>query len=483
MLGRIYNEGLGVEVDHLEGLKYYEESANNGDADAQNIVGNIYTDADFVEHDYKKAFDYYQKAAAQGHAYGMFNLGLCYQDGQGTKKNSSLAKEWIQKAADAGVQEAIDMLDENPVYNGQPMEEETELSEDEAQALYDAVDSGTNPDSLIELKQAAERGDVWGMFFYARIYHTGNNVEHNYALSLDYYTKAADAGNGWAMNNIGCLYNSGTGVKQDHTTAVKWFRKAAKAEDAHGMYNLGDHYEVNQDYSEAAKWFRKAADAGVASAVDRLRVIEEKINEKNKAVKIKAKKEGNKKESIKENATPTVKILDVSGNSYYQKTLDINCTIELNGYNEHILTLRHTAKPTLPGRKTPNPKEVYLIPYKNTNIGEGLFIALNKNGAKELTEMLKEERTRKYTGKYADKDPYDFCKVWLTIEDKVNGGYETVISYKVKELEISESGKRSYDANLSVFDENNNLLASHNYELTIQYDHKFIGKDEVIVVS
>lgn len=136
ILGRIYNEGLGVEVDQLKGLEYFEESANNGDADAQNLVGNIYTDADFVEHDYKKAFDNYQKAAAQGHAYGMLNLGLCYQDGQGTKKNSSLAKEWIQKAADAGVQEAIDILNNNPLYADLPQDEEDELTEEEEQVLY-----------------------------------------------------------------------------------------------------------------------------------------------------------------------------------------------------------------------------------------------------------------------------------------------------------------------------------------------------------
>lgn len=114
-LGQIYMDGLGVEVDKHKGLKYYELAAENGDADAQNFVGNIYTDADFVEHDYKKAFENYQKAAAQGHAYGMFNLGLCYRDGQGIEKNISLAKEWIQKAADAGTQEAITILSDNPM--------------------------------------------------------------------------------------------------------------------------------------------------------------------------------------------------------------------------------------------------------------------------------------------------------------------------------------------------------------------------------
>lgn len=116
-LGRIYDEGLGIEIDHKEGLKWYEKAANAGDADAQNIVGNIYTDADFVKHDYKKAFDNYQKAASQGHLYGMLNLGLCYQEGLGTDMDIIAAENWIRKAADCELQDAIDVLNNNPLYN------------------------------------------------------------------------------------------------------------------------------------------------------------------------------------------------------------------------------------------------------------------------------------------------------------------------------------------------------------------------------
>ena len=47
---------------------------------------------------------------------------------------------------------------------------------------------------------------------------------------------------------------------------------------------------------------------------------------------------------------------------------------------------------------------------------------------------------------------------------------------------FAEDPQRYVDVK-DVYDENDNLLASHNYELTIQYDHKFIGKDEVKVVS
>ena len=111
-LGRIYDEGLGVEVDHIEGLKWYEEGAKAGDAFDQNMCGNIYLNADFVEHDPYKAFQYYQMAAAQGHLNGMCNLGYCYREGIGTEINIQAAEEWLQKAADGGSEDAQVLLDE-----------------------------------------------------------------------------------------------------------------------------------------------------------------------------------------------------------------------------------------------------------------------------------------------------------------------------------------------------------------------------------
>ena len=110
MLGRIFNEGLGVEVDHIEALKWYEKAADNGDADAQNIVGNMYSDRNLGILDLKKAFNYYKKAADQGHVYGMFNLGLCFAEGEGCTKDIRKALDWIEKAANEQCPEAQQWL-------------------------------------------------------------------------------------------------------------------------------------------------------------------------------------------------------------------------------------------------------------------------------------------------------------------------------------------------------------------------------------
>ena len=106
VLGRIFNEGLGIEIDHIQALKWYEGAADKGDADAQNIVGNMYSDKDLGVLDLKKAFKYYKKAAEQDHIYGMFNLGLCYAEGDGCPKDMRKALNWIEKAANEACPEA-----------------------------------------------------------------------------------------------------------------------------------------------------------------------------------------------------------------------------------------------------------------------------------------------------------------------------------------------------------------------------------------
>ena len=110
MLGRIYDEGLGVDVNHIEGLKWFEKAADKGDADAQNIVGNIYSNIELGIIDLDKAFKYYQLAASQGHVYGMFNLGLCFADGDGCISNMPDALNWIEKAANEECPEAQQWL-------------------------------------------------------------------------------------------------------------------------------------------------------------------------------------------------------------------------------------------------------------------------------------------------------------------------------------------------------------------------------------
>ena len=170
-LGRIYDEGLGVDVDHKEGLRWFEKAADKGDANAQNVVGNIYLNADYVKNDPKKAFKYYQMAAAQGHLDGMANLGYCYQEGIGTDMNIMSAEEWLRKAADGGLQDAIDILNQNPIYSSNTELQESNMIE-EPQITKDSTKSNLSVKIL----------EVGGRDFYTVGLDITFNLElHNFA--------------------------------------------------------------------------------------------------------------------------------------------------------------------------------------------------------------------------------------------------------------------------------------------------------------
>ena len=174
VLGRIYDEGLGVEVNHKEGLKWYEKAANAGNADAQNAVGNIYSNGEHVAKDDKKALKYYQMAASQGNIDGMVNLGVCYLEGSGVNKNIESAEEWLKKAADGGDDNALNIL--------------------------------------------------------GNIYSNQELGVQDFKKSLSYYQKAAEKGHVYGMFNLGHSYAEGLGCKVNMTKALSWIEKAANAE-------------------------------------------------------------------------------------------------------------------------------------------------------------------------------------------------------------------------------------------------------------
>ena len=138
-LGTLYLEGKGVPQNTEEGLKWLNESAEMGDANACFQLGMIYYDGRLIERDYEKALNWYLAAAEEksaekdrdgleivfgqaavpGEAYtrtiaqimkrnphvirdAQFYVGLMYETGRGTEQDMEQSRNWYQKAADAG---------------------------------------------------------------------------------------------------------------------------------------------------------------------------------------------------------------------------------------------------------------------------------------------------------------------------------------------------------------------------------------------
>ena len=62
-IGRMYEQGTGVQQDELKALEFYQQAADQGSASAALKVGNAYYNGKGKEKDYKEAFKWYKKAA------------------------------------------------------------------------------------------------------------------------------------------------------------------------------------------------------------------------------------------------------------------------------------------------------------------------------------------------------------------------------------------------------------------------------------
>ncbi|KAF0384483.1 HCP-like protein [Gigaspora margarita] len=74
-------------ANYIEMFKYFQKSAEMGNAFGTFNVGYSYAKGIGVEKDEHKAFIYYQKSAEMGHANGTYHVGCFYNDGIGVEKD------------------------------------------------------------------------------------------------------------------------------------------------------------------------------------------------------------------------------------------------------------------------------------------------------------------------------------------------------------------------------------------------------------
>lgn len=213
-LGRLYDIGFGMKMDHEQAALWYQRAASQGYATAQFNLASLYYSGEGVPKDYALAATWYRKAAEQNYINAQTRLAMLYANGKGVKKDPTQARHWYGKAA--------------------------------------------------------EQGDSFAQTCLAVLYANGTGVPQNYALAAEWYRKAAEQNNAIAQTGLGALFFSGNGVPKDCALAAFWYQKAAEQGDKTAQTNLGSLYfygdGVPENHEVAATWFRKAAEQGYAQA-------------------------------------------------------------------------------------------------------------------------------------------------------------------------------------------------------------------------
>lgn len=215
LLGKCYENGLGVEKDGNMAVILYSKASNRGIDEATNAFGDIYFEGKAVKQDYTKAMNAYKKAADRKDPEGMNNLGICYLRGFGVQKDEKKAANLFANSAKLDYHKAKLNI--------------------------------------------------------AHCFHNGWGVEKDDKKALAFYAETAKSGDPEAINWLGTCFENGIGMEQpDPVNAFKLYQKAAKLNNVNALYNMGAMlYKgdvINQDVETGLKAIVKAAGMGDPNA-------------------------------------------------------------------------------------------------------------------------------------------------------------------------------------------------------------------------
>lgn len=102
VLGMAYLNGIGVDVDSVAAVNYFESACAGGCLKAYHNLGELWYGAEKSRQDFSKAFSYYKKGAELGSMICNYDLGYMYYKGLGCEQNYESAVACFRKALELG---------------------------------------------------------------------------------------------------------------------------------------------------------------------------------------------------------------------------------------------------------------------------------------------------------------------------------------------------------------------------------------------
>ena len=103
ILGEMYLDGIGVDIDHQKAFYWLSKAAQAGDVEAQYLLGFMYENGLKVAKNVLRATKWYTKAALQGDVLSQYNLAIIYKEGRGEiSRDMSEAFKWLSMVEESG---------------------------------------------------------------------------------------------------------------------------------------------------------------------------------------------------------------------------------------------------------------------------------------------------------------------------------------------------------------------------------------------
>jgi TPR repeat protein len=251
-LGLIFREGKNGTKNLAEALRWYQKSAEQGDASSISALGEIalFEDSRSEAND-QLAYQKLMQAAQLNHPPAVRLIGWMHDQGRAVAVNHSEAIKWYERAIKLKDARAMSFLGYS-YWAG----EGTTKDRAKAEALF---------------RQSAEQGDTFGQYRLGLMYRDGDApLKQDHKLAFEWFTKAANQGHAYSQVELGYAYEAGNGTSQSTPMAVQWYERAAKQDSIAGLTNVGYLYRfgqgVPQDLVKAKDYFVRASDLGGSRA-------------------------------------------------------------------------------------------------------------------------------------------------------------------------------------------------------------------------
>jgi TPR repeat protein len=214
LIGRLYQEGLGVAADPVVAATWYRRGAELGDVEGTFAFAVMLAEGDGLQRNRAGAADLFERAAAQGHVLANYNLGLLYLRGDGKPENPARAALHLRYAAERGIPQA----------------------QHDLATLY-ATGTGVAADAAEAagwMERAAEQGNVDAQLEFGVWLFQGRGVSASQSRGVLFFRAAAEQGSVVAQNRLARAYAFGAGVPADVEQAALWhlIARAGGLEDA-----------------------------------------------------------------------------------------------------------------------------------------------------------------------------------------------------------------------------------------------------------
>ena len=288
-IGTMYMDGIGVEVNREQAMKWLKIAAAGGDEDAPWNLGLLY-EIKFEITDYKEALRWYEIAANEfGNIRACNRLGLAYMEEICIEPDRDRAIYWLKKAAESGDPDGVwnlglayDQYFEEKDYHEAVKWYEIAANEFANTGAYNNLgiiymnNNGVGPNrekAIYWLEKASQAGQVYASYNLGRVYEELFEKKDYQKAAYWYEIAANEYGVVLAYNKLGIIYMSNNGVGPDREKAIYWLEKAADAGVVVANWNLGLVYEKRfeeKDYQKAKYWYEKALESGDEDAPGKL---------------------------------------------------------------------------------------------------------------------------------------------------------------------------------------------------------------------